>query len=66
MRLGFGASARSGDAALIAGYMGSNATFDDATCEFAVEYSDQNHREYWAFVKAVREGRLEAQLEENP
>ena len=60
------AHARSGDAALIAGYMGSSAVFDDAICEFAVEYSDQNQRDYRAFVKAVREGRLEAQVEENP
>ena len=60
------AHARSGDAALIAGYMGSSATFDDAICEFAVEYSDQNQRDYRAFVKAVREGRLEAQVEESP
>ena len=44
------AHARSGDAALIAGYMGANATFDDAICEFAMEYSDQNQRDYRAFV----------------
>ena len=60
------AHARAGDAALIAGYMGSNAAFDDAICEFAVEYSDQNQRDYRAFVKAVREGQIEAQVEENP
>ncbi len=60
------AHARSGDAALIAGYMGSSSLFDDAICEFAVEYSDQNQRDYRAFVKAVREGRLEAQMEETP
>jgi len=35
------AHARSGDPARIAGYMGSNTTFDDAVCEFAVEYADQ-------------------------
>ena len=57
------AHARSGDAALIAGYMGANATFDDAICEFAVEYSDQNQRDYRAFVKAVREGRVEVVVE---
>ncbi len=60
------AHARSGDAALIAGYMGSSAVFDEAICEFAVEYSDQNQRDYRAFVKAIREGRLEAQVENNP
>ena len=54
------AHARSGDAAMIAGYMGSSATFDDAICEFAVEYADQTQRDYRAFVKAVREGRIPA------
>jgi len=57
------AHARSGDAALIAGYMGSSSAFDDAVGEFAVEYSDQNRRDYRAFVKAVREGRIEAVVE---
>ena len=60
------AHARSGDAALIAGYMGSSSIFDDAICEFSVEYSDQNQRDYRAFVKAVREGRLAAQVEDSP
>ena len=58
------AHARSGDAARIAGYMGSNATFDDAVCEFAVEYADQNLRDYRAFVKAIREGRIEVASED--
>jgi uncharacterized protein (DUF2252 family) len=52
------AHARSGDAARIAGYMGSNSTFDDAVCEFAVEYADQNQRDYRAFIKAIREGQI--------
>ena len=52
------AHARSGDAAKIAGYMGSSSVFDDAISEFAVEYADQNERDYRAFIKAVREGRL--------
>jgi uncharacterized protein (DUF2252 family) len=54
------AHARSGDAAKIAGYMGSSAVFDDAISEFAVEYADQNERDYRAFIRAVREGRLKA------
>src|SRR5208282_1008375 len=40
------AHARSGDAAMIAGYMGASATFDDAIGEFAMEYADQNERDY--------------------
>ena len=60
LRLGF----RSGDAAMISGYMGSGQTFDDAIGEFAVEYSDQNRNDYRAFVKAVREGRINVIVED--
>jgi Uncharacterized protein conserved in bacteria (DUF2252) len=52
------AHARSGDPARIAGYMGSNTTFDDAVCEFAVEYADQNLRDYRRFVQSIRDGRI--------
>jgi uncharacterized protein (DUF2252 family) len=52
------AHARSGDPARIAGYMGSNTTFDDAVCEFAVEYADQNLCDYRRFVQAIREDRI--------
>ena len=52
------AHARSGDAAMIAGYLGSTPVFDDAVCEFAVEYADQNQKDYRAFLKAIREGRI--------
>ena len=57
------AHARSGDAAMISGYMGSSGIFDDAIGEFAVEYADQNQRDHRAFVKAVREQRVEAKIE---
>jgi uncharacterized protein (DUF2252 family) len=57
------AHARSGDAAKIAGYMGASSVFDDAISEFAVEYADQNERDYRAFIKAIREGRLQASTE---
>ena len=57
------AHARSGDAAKISGYMGARATFDDAICEFAVDYADQNRRDYRAFVRAVRHGRIKAIIE---
>ena len=59
------AHARSGDAAMIAGYMGSGQTFDDAICEFATEYCSQNRSDYRAFIAAIREGRIEAKLEES-
>jgi uncharacterized protein (DUF2252 family) len=57
------AHARSGDAAMISGYMGSGQTFDDAIGEFAVEYSDQNRKDFRTFVRAVREGRIQAIVE---
>jgi hypothetical protein len=57
------AHAQSGDAAMIAGYMGASATFDDAIGEFAMEYADQNERDYKRFVTAVKEGRIEATVD---
>jgi len=57
------AHARSGDAAMIAGYMGSSEMFDDVLCDFAVEYADQTERDYKGFVKAVRDGRIKAIVE---
>jgi uncharacterized protein (DUF2252 family) len=57
------AHARSGEAATISGYMGSGQTFDDAIGEFAVEYADQARSDYRAFVRAIREKRIEAIVE---
>ncbi len=53
------AHARSGDPAMISGYMGSSEVFDEAIGEFAVEYADQNERDYNGFVKAVRTGKID-------
>ena len=57
------AHARSGDAAMISGYMGSGQTFDDAIGEFAVEYADQNRSDYRAFTRAIREGAIKIIVE---
>jgi uncharacterized protein (DUF2252 family) len=57
------AHARSGDAAMISGYIGSGQTFDDAIGEFAVEYADQARDDHRAFVRAIREKRIEAIVE---
>ena len=49
--------------------MGASATFDDAIGEFAMEYADQNERDYRGFVTAVKDGRIETiadVLEESP
>jgi uncharacterized protein (DUF2252 family) len=57
------AHARSGDAAMISGYMGSSSIFPEAICKFAVGYADQTVRDHKAFAKAIREERIEAQIE---
>ncbi|MGZ4715782.1 MAG: DUF2252 domain-containing protein, partial [Acidimicrobiales bacterium] len=54
------AHARSGDAAMISGYLGSGDTFDRALVAFSQDYADQNERDHAAMVEAVRTGRLEA------
>jgi uncharacterized protein (DUF2252 family) len=57
------AHARTSDPAIIAGYMGSGRSFDEATCDFASDYADQAERDYKAFLKAFREGRVKAVTE---
>jgi uncharacterized protein (DUF2252 family) len=54
------AHARSGDAAMIAGYMGTSSAFEEAATNFAAQYADQTDHDYAALVEAVRSGRLEA------
>jgi uncharacterized protein (DUF2252 family) len=55
------AHARSGDAAMISGYLGSGAEFDKAIVTFAQHYADQNELDYAAMLEAVRSGRIEAE-----
>ena len=57
------AHARSGDAARIAGYMGSGGAFDAAIAEFAVSYADQVERDWRLFVEAIKVGVIEARDE---
>ena len=53
---------KAGDAAMIAGYLGSIDHFDEAIADYAVGYADQVERDYETFVKAVRSGRLKTDL----
>jgi uncharacterized protein (DUF2252 family) len=53
---------KAGDAAMIAGYLGSVDHFDEAIGEYAVAYADQVERDYATFVKAVRSGRLKTDV----
>jgi uncharacterized protein (DUF2252 family) len=55
------AHARTGDAAMIGGYLGKNDTFDLALSKFAASYADQAERDHATLVKAIRAGRLKAQ-----
>ena len=54
------AHARSGDAAVISGYLGEETTFDEAIGLFAQAYADQAEKDYEVFSDAVRKGRIEA------
>lgn len=58
------AHARSGKASIISGYLGNSAKFDDAVTEFALDYADQNEKDYTALKNAVAEGKIEAYVEE--
>jgi uncharacterized protein (DUF2252 family) len=53
------AHARTGDAAAIAGYVGTGNSFDHAIERFAVAYADQNEKDHRALVAAARCGRIE-------
>jgi len=54
------AHARSYDPAVIAGYMGKSAVFDEAIAKFAMAYSAQTDRDHESLAEAVRKGRVEA------
>jgi uncharacterized protein (DUF2252 family) len=57
------AHARSGDPALIGGYLGTKDTFDKAIAAFSILYADQTERDYELLRKAVRAGKLEVATE---
>ncbi len=52
--------ARSGDAALIAGYCGEGDTLDRALAEFAEAYGDQTERDHAELVQAIKRGRVQS------
>jgi uncharacterized protein (DUF2252 family) len=54
------AHGRSGDSAMISGYLGTGGEFDRAIAAFAQSYADQNELDHAAMVEAVRSGRIEA------
>ena len=52
------AHARSGDAALIAGYCGDGDTLDRALADFAEAYGDQTERDHAELLQAIKRGRV--------
>ena len=52
--------ARSGDPAVLAGYLGTSDRLDKALVKFAVSYADQTVRDYETFKKAIRSGKIKA------
>jgi uncharacterized protein (DUF2252 family) len=57
------AHARSGNPARISSYLGTSNRFDEAIADFAEDYAGQNERDHAELVRAVRDGRLAADLE---
>jgi len=55
--------ARSGNAALLSGYMGSNDRLDKAIADFSFAYADQNEKDHAGILKAIRKGKIEAEFE---
>jgi uncharacterized protein (DUF2252 family) len=54
------AHARSGDAAVLSGYLGKKDEFDTAIAKFSVAYANQAELDFEQFSKACRTGRLKA------
>ncbi|MEX0269625.1 DUF2252 domain-containing protein [Leptolyngbyaceae cyanobacterium UHCC 1019] len=57
------AHAKSGDAAMLAGYMGENAALDDALVKFAFAYAEQTEQDYDRLADAAKQGRIQVAIE---
>jgi hypothetical protein len=53
------AHARSGDAAMLSGYIGNGKELSNAMVRFAFEYDKQTESDYKALVAAAKSGRIE-------
>ncbi|UVL38707.1 DUF2252 domain-containing protein [Pseudomonas sp. B21-040] len=58
------AHAKSGDAALISGYLGKSDSFDQVIGKFAIAYANQNAKDHAALIAAEKSGRINALREE--
>jgi uncharacterized protein (DUF2252 family) len=59
------AHAKSGDAAVISGYLGKSDEFERAIGKFALAYAGQTERDHAALEAAAKAGRIHAQIEDN-
>jgi uncharacterized protein (DUF2252 family) len=57
------AHARSGEPAMIGGYLGTKDTFDKAIAAFSIAYADQTERDYELLKKAAQRGKLKVAIE---
>jgi len=56
--------ARSGNSAMISGYMGKSDVFDKALAAFSATYADRNEKDHAALDRAIRKGTVKAVFEE--
>ena len=52
------AHAKSGDPAMLAGYLGKSGVIDEAIARFAVSYADQTEKDHKVLAAAARQGRI--------
>jgi uncharacterized protein (DUF2252 family) len=57
------AHARSADSAQISGYLGNSDAFAQAIALFAESYADQTERDHAAMLAAIKEGRIQAEVD---
>ena len=58
------AHARTGNPAVLSGYMGKSDAFDRAIAAFSIAYADQNEKDHAALERAVKKGEVKAVFEE--
>jgi uncharacterized protein (DUF2252 family) len=55
--------ARSGDPAMISGYLGEKPSFEEALATFGAAYADQTAADHSALLRAIRRGRIPAAID---
>lgn len=54
------AHTKSGDAAMIAGYLGKSERMDETLADFGIAYAIQNEADHQELLRAIRQGKIEA------